>query len=231
MTVDNRRTTPTMIQLLELVINSKLADLHVALPGEIVEYDAGTNQASVQPQIKRRFESTMELVSLPILNNVPVVFPRSGDSHLVFPVKSGTTGQILFNERSLDAWQQAGRDVDPDDFRRHDLNDAVFLPGLSPQTDLPRRLGPDDALEIRHGRARFSMMSNNKFKMENDDVELFAQLVDLLSQLADGFNELAANHQTNTILGPQKPINFSAYATIKTSLDEIKAKLEMLGAT
>ena len=58
-------------------------------------------------------------------------FPGAGGYRITFPVAEGDTGLLLFAESSLDKWLVSGGTVDPEDDRRHDLTDAVFLPGCA----------------------------------------------------------------------------------------------------
>ena len=230
MPVDNNKTTPRFIEVLNSVIDGRLIDLHVALPGEVIYYDVVRKQVAVLPMIKKKYFNQNEAVELPILNNVPVVFPRSGKSHLVFPISRGDTGQILFNERSIDVWQMKGERVDPGDPRKHDLNDAVFIPGLSSQENLPKVSSMNNSLELKHGDAVIEIREDAKFLIRNNEVELLLEIMNLLLELIDGFNELSTSHQTNTMLGPQKPINFSRYREIKEGIEAIEKKIEKLGA-
>lgn len=230
MPLETENITPRLSQLLEVVIDARLRELHFALPGQVTEYNSVTNQVSVRPQIKRKYKGADTAHDLPIVNNVPVVFPRTANAHLSLPLAVGDFGQIVFNERSLDLWQERGRAVDPEDPRKLDLNDAVFLPGLYPQTQMIMRSGEANSLEIRNNTAHVEITDGGKYKIQNETAELFTELVNLMDQLVSGFNELATNHKTNTMLGPQQPLNFSQYDTIKTMLESIKTKLEGLKA-
>ena len=87
--------------------------------------------------IMRRFanvdgEETVE--SLPVLSDVPVIFPRSGQFFISFPVAAGDYVLLVFNERNVDNFEasQLGSEVDPQDFRLHSLADAVAFPGYFP---------------------------------------------------------------------------------------------------
>ena len=55
MTDQLRDRTPGLTQVIENAINKKLFDVHTALPGEIISYDASTNLAVIQPMIKRKY--------------------------------------------------------------------------------------------------------------------------------------------------------------------------------
>ena len=216
MTIDITKTTPKLSDLLIASIDSKLRELNIALPGEIIEYDVEKNLASIQPLIKRKYKNDDTAYDLPIINNVPVIFPRTKNSHMVFPVSIGDTGQIFFNQRSIDTWLIMGGRVDPEDQRIFDLNDAVFFPGLFP-TNIS--IGsPMGSLEIKHNQAKIEITKEGKYSIGNSNVELMGELVNIMTQLVDTLTELSTKHMTNTMLGPQPPINLSAYATIKTCL-------------
>ncbi len=107
----------------------------MSLPGTVQRYDAATQLADVKPQIKGTFEDedgTVSQHSLPVITNVPVVFPGGGGFRVTFPVRAGDTVLLVFADRSLDAWLSEGHETGPDDMRRHALSDAVCIPGLHP---------------------------------------------------------------------------------------------------
>ena len=137
---------------------SLLADLHTSLPGKIVRYDSSTQKADVQPLIKERYideSGATQVRDLPVIPSVPVQFPGAGGYRITFPIATDDTGLVVFSESSLDKWLVSGGTVDPSDERRHDLTDAVFLPGLrdfghplgSAATDRAT-FGKDDGLQI-----------------------------------------------------------------------------------
>ena len=93
------------------------------------------------------------------------------------------------------------------------------------------RGGAVESLEIKNRTGFVEITDDGKFRIKNNDAELFTELVAIVEQLVTGFNELGASHQTNTIFGPQKPINFAAYTGIRNALDALKSKLEALRGT
>jgi len=118
------------------VVGYFLDDLHTMLPGRIEEYDAAQQRVSVKPLVKRLTltENGEELLEeLPIIPDVPLAFPRSMEFFMTFPIKKGDLVMLSFAERSLDNWLASdGEDISPDEFRMHDLTDAVAYPGLYP---------------------------------------------------------------------------------------------------
>lgn len=122
-------STENLSDVIRQVVLNRQTELMTALPAEIVSYDFRTQKASVKPVINRKFADG-KIQPYPIINNVPVIFTRSGGASMTFPVKTGDTVLLVFMARSIDTWVTNGGTVDQDDNRLHDLNDAVAIPGL-----------------------------------------------------------------------------------------------------
>lgn len=166
----------TLQDLLARFRESMVADLHTALPGKIVKYDESTQKADVQPLIKERYtdeSGAQQSRELPVIPAVPVQFPGAGGYRITFPVAVGDTGLIMFAEASLDKWLVSGGTVDPAEERRHDLTDAIFLPGLrdfghaltSAPTDRAT-FGKDDGLQIHVDGSKIRIGSNSPIDLE-----------------------------------------------------------------
>lgn len=106
--------------------------LRVAVPGIISAFDPQRQTATVQPTIRERLrspEGAISDVALPLLADVPVIFPRAGGFALTFPVKSGDECLVIFADMCIDAWWQSGGVQNQVDKRRHDLSDAFCIVG------------------------------------------------------------------------------------------------------
>jgi hypothetical protein len=227
MTTDARKNTPTLIQTLQAVIDASLCELHTALPCEVISYDYAKNLAVVQPVLKRKYKNEAEAIELPTISNVPVSFQRMGPAHLRLPIKPGQTGQLVFNERSIDGWLVSGGKIDPQDPRKHSLSDAVFYPGLNPSNKPMASSAAEDSIELKLNGAYLEILNNNKFKITNGSEEL----LDLVSKLADEVINIAANIQistTNTTFGPMKWNDSAAYKPYEDAAKDIKAKVDIL---
>ena len=131
-----------------------LKDVHTALPGVIESFDAGEQLAKVRPAIKRVFKTsdgeavTTTPQELPLLINVPVIFPAGNGWHLTFPVTKGDECLIIFCERSIEGWRNDGGVVEPSAKRFHALNDAVAIMGLHSK---PQKISDysESAIELR----------------------------------------------------------------------------------
>jgi hypothetical protein len=110
-----------------------LAGVHTCMPGEIVSYDYTKQKATVKPLLKRVYVDGT-IASYPVINDVPVVFPRSGGASLTFPVVVGDTVMLLFSERTMDLWLNKGTESVSLVERQFSLNDAIAVPGLFPFT-------------------------------------------------------------------------------------------------
>jgi len=136
----------SLAEVIKSGINARLIDLHTALPGEVQSYNSTLQTVDVKVSIDRYING--KKVSYPILQSVPVVFPRTGKYSISFPLESGDGVLLIFNERNLDNWYGVGSGQEPIDGRKFDINDAVAIPGLFPSLGvmIPP---PQQAIEIR----------------------------------------------------------------------------------
>lgn len=136
--------TPAWSTILKGAGKRSTADLRVALPGRIESYDPATQKANVQPLIMDGVtldDGARGAEALPVVTDVPVIFPGAGAYRLTFPVAAGDIVLLVFASSSLDRWLVRGGMVDPEDDRRHNVSDAVAIPGLfsfnAPPTNAP----------------------------------------------------------------------------------------------
>lgn len=129
MSEEGEQAQPKMSQVLRQILESRLADVWTHLPGIVDSYSAATRTAAITPAIKRKYTDG-QLVKLPSIPNVRVIFPESTDwDGGVFDLQVGDEVTLLFCARSLDIWRSEGGVVDPKDARKFDLSDAWCLPG------------------------------------------------------------------------------------------------------
>lgn len=128
--------SPDLAEVIDSAITSRLLRVNVALPGRVEKWDPATQKADVKPliqsvEIDRDGNDVVDV--LPVIPDVPVMFPRANSFFMSFPVKVGDHVLLIFNSRSIDIWSQGnGPDTNPVDPRMHDLSDAVALPGFYP---------------------------------------------------------------------------------------------------
>jgi len=133
--------------VLHKAIRNGLAEVHTALPAEILAFEPGERKAEVRPLLKRRLPNGEEQ-SLPVISDVPVMFPAANGRGITWPLEKGDKVLLFFTERSIDQWLDSGDELTPRENRRFDLSDAVVVPGLYPFTDGP--VVDEDALNVRY---------------------------------------------------------------------------------
>lgn len=104
-----------------------------AMPGIVQKVTPDVMTCEVQPCIMGRIEDQngeVQHVPLPVLLDVPLVFPRAGGWHVHCPVKEGDEVLIIFASRCIDAWWQNGGVQQAMEVRMHDLSDGFALPGI-----------------------------------------------------------------------------------------------------
>lgn len=127
--------TPTLAQLLKHAVENRLLDVHTALIAKVERYDVETQQVDVSPVLKRSSESMAgEWVSeqLPMLCDVPVLFPRAGGFFISFPIQPGDFVQLIFNETDIETWFE-DREPTISHNQRFTLQGAVAIPGIFPK--------------------------------------------------------------------------------------------------
>ena len=131
---------PTLAEAIDKTIYSSLTMIRVALPGIVRSYSPESRSANVQPALTEH-----DGTSLPVIASVPVLFPSAGDFGMTWPLPAGSTGVLFFSDRDIDRWDHSGGLQPPGSARRFDWSDALFYPGLRPQSDaLPA--DPEDML-------------------------------------------------------------------------------------
>lgn len=149
--------TPTLAQLIKHAIEARLLDVHTALIAKVESYDAKKQLVNVSPVLKRsvkNIEGEWVTEQLPVLCDVPVLFPRAGGFFISFPIKPGDFVQLLFNEADLEEWLDEEQPT-ISHTQRFTLQGAVALPGIFPKAlalagahDSNLVLGKEQGLQI-----------------------------------------------------------------------------------
>jgi phage baseplate assembly protein gpV len=122
-------------QTAQAIADSVTNQIRVAMPGIIQSFDPDAVTCTVLPAIKGNDSSVngTESTDLPLLVDVPVIFPRGGGCTLTFPVRAGDECLLIFSDRCIDFWWQSGGVQEPVDQRQHDLSDAFAIVGPQSQ--------------------------------------------------------------------------------------------------
>lgn len=118
-----------------LMKESVMSGLFVALPCIVQSFNPDAVTIEAQPAIKWRIneDGIDKTVPLPLLVDVPVIFPRGGGATLTFPIKAGDECLVIFADRCIDYWWQSGGVQEAVDPRKHNLSDGLALVGPQSQ--------------------------------------------------------------------------------------------------
>ncbi len=141
-----RSVSPSMSEVIVEAINARLAELHVGLPAKIVDFDPDKQTCDVQPLLLRLIyneDEEIEEERFPQITNVPIHYPSGGGWSLIFPLNVDDIVFLTFAERSIDQWLEgeAGQEINPQHSRKHDLSDAVCVPGIRTRNGAIAELG------------------------------------------------------------------------------------------
>lgn len=162
------KRSPTLTEVLSVFGQFLFDRIHTCLPGQVIKYDYQTSKAEVKPCLKQKF-SDGTTCDLPVVVNVPVVWPRAGNSMIHFPLKKDDYVLLVFCERSLDFWLSKGGTTEPGDVRQFDLTDGIAIPGLypfsssSPATD-------NENVQIVSGDAIIKMKPSGQVDINNGNL-------------------------------------------------------------
>lgn len=118
-------------QIYENLINEAMFRTRCCIPCIVQSYNEEKNTVECQPAIRERIineDGTIQYVQLPLLVNVPVVFPGSSDFELKFALKQNDECLVLFSDLSIDNFWEKGSLQNPVEVRRHDLSDGIAIP-------------------------------------------------------------------------------------------------------
>jgi hypothetical protein len=106
-----------------------------SFPAKVLDWHSDTNTVQLEPQFyevwrdgDERVTETIEAPEDAYIDNVPVLFPRSGSWSITFPIETGTFGLVVCTKFSLDVWRNQGNATDPGDLRRFTMSGATFHP-------------------------------------------------------------------------------------------------------
>jgi len=225
------REDVSLSELLDIAIKSKINDMHFCLPAVVQSYDRSKQKCSVQPALKRKYEDG-SIVNLPIINNVPVVFPRAKDKFIHFDLEKGDYVTLVFSERSIDRWKAKGGVVQPDDVRRSHLSDAYAIPGGYPTIEGFTPNGAQGSIEVSNGSNKIEIKSSGEVEASNDSltfilkpdgkVQISNASEELISLLSDVLQEIIGA-RVLTMLGLQPLTGLTqTFPVLKTKIDTFK---------
>jgi hypothetical protein len=163
---------------IKALIESRIDEIHTALPAKIRSYDAKTMYAEVILLNKKELEG--EQVQIPPVVEVPVAHFNAGNFIIRPPYSKGDIVQVIFNERALDKLLISGKSEEVKLTRKFSYDDAVVVKGLKLESeqDLNSSYTEDLLIENMKANSRIVMKANGDLYIETTgqtDIETTGQ--------------------------------------------------------
>lgn len=126
----------TESQTYDSIIKKVNFNLRCCVPGVIQSYNPENNTAEIQPAIREEIvneDNSISYLNLPLLVNVPILFPTCSLGSIKFPISQGDECLVLFSDLPYDNFWQKGNIQNPIETRRHDLSDGLAIPTIISQ--------------------------------------------------------------------------------------------------
>jgi hypothetical protein len=204
--------TPTLAEFFRHALDSRLIDFHTATIGKVQHYDAKKQTVDVVLQIKRIIGTISE--SLPIIPDVPVLFPRANSFFVSLPIKAGDFVQLIFNERSIHAWLQDGTEGAPDNNETHGFHGAVAIPGVYPLNQ-PLDNAHEHHLVVGKDAGPQIHICNEFVRLGEENPRDFMALA---SKVLNELQSIVRIFNAHTHVGPYGPVVATSMMTPPTSV-------------
>ena len=148
-------------QTIKLAMRALQSRIQTSLPGEIKSFNASALTAVVQLGTKGTATDDAGAFlysAMPLLVDIPVIFPRGGGCTLTFPVADGDECLVVFASRAIDAWWQSGGAQAPMEQRMHNMADGFAI------------LGPFSQAQVISG------VSTTTTQLRSNDGEAYVEL-------------------------------------------------------
>jgi len=157
-------TTKSQGQVLKDAIRAALLNVNTAIPAKVTAVNVAGGKCDAEPVLKRKFASG-EVVTLPVITNIPIAQLRAGKAFVSVPLHVGDYVLLIFSQRSMDLWLTSGGAVDPKDPRSHALSDAIAYPGVYPFSDPPIGASAEDLI-VKNDQATITVKPSGEVKIE-----------------------------------------------------------------
>jgi len=173
--LNNEQSYEDLGQVLDFAFRQHFKKIYTVLPGIVQEYDQSTKRARVLPAIKR-LNTDNSLNSLPIVVDVPIIFPSGGGFTVTMPVSKDDAVLILFSQRGISNFKNSFKESSPTRESLLSLQDAIAIPGfgslnITPSSSTGATIQTEDgnnALIVENGKVEIQKGSNTVTVDDNE---------------------------------------------------------------
>lgn len=164
-----------------LILDGRQSTMWSAMPAIVTKVNLTAMTIECQPAIQGTISDENNVttyVNLPVLADVPIVFPSAGGFTITFPIAVGDEVLVVFASRCIDAWWQSGGIGKPIEARMHDLSDGFAMPGPKSQPKVLPSISSTD-LQIRNqaGTSFISLKADGTVQITAATVNITGNLV------------------------------------------------------
>jgi len=190
-------------------MDGRLANLWTTMPGIVTKVNLKQQTVEVQPAIQGSHaepNGVVKYVNMPVVPDVPIMFPSGGGFTLTFPVKPGDHVLLHFASRCIDGWWDSGKVAPPMDKRMHDLSDAFATVGPRPKGNVPAEIHGDNptlrsddgklVLELDGKNGKINIVANEGITLTAKTVNITAsEKVHMETQLLEVSGEITSQQR------------------------------------
>ena len=125
----------TLTELFKRSHRELMKSVATSITGHVIAFDPLTQHAQIQIGVQR-IDVNGELFTPSPLIEVPVAFIGGTEYFQEHQIDVGSEGVIYFSQRCIDGWKTTGGVANNPILRFHDLQDAMFVPGLRSQPNV-----------------------------------------------------------------------------------------------
>lgn len=130
-----------LAELMRRAQDSRVADIMTGIPAQVKEYFPGKDPTADLIIVTKRAlptdDETTVYESIPVLPNVPILFPRGGGGTyaITWPLHPGDHVWVMISVYAFSQWRNSGQVSEPGDLRLHSLGNCYAVPGASPKSE------------------------------------------------------------------------------------------------
>lgn len=205
-------------QAIARMIENRVSSIHTSIPAVVESYDYKSQTAEVTPAVKRLLANG-DIITLPKIVEVPVLFPSSGDALIHWPITRGDTVLLVFSERQIDEFVRSGKISKPSQTRKHSLTDAVAISGILPTNKTSKAENADDLI-ITRGDSKIVIKKNGDVEISGGQIKLGSGILQKL--IKESFQSVFNSHthiSNGAGVATNPPIPQSTSADITTEVE------------
>ena len=214
-------------ETLRTILDGRQTEIWTAIPGIIQSVNMTKMTCVVQPAIQELVNDQygkQTVTNLPLLLDVPIVWPSGGGFTITFPMALGDEVLVVFSSRMIDQWWNSGKISLANEARMHDLSDGFCIPGPKSVPNAAQVSGISSTkLQIRNNAGTVYLNVGSKFAITNATTSLST----VLNNLTTALNALATGLQANPSVETAADASGIALAAALTPIvAELSALLE-----